>query len=157
MREKVYKEFLKRKKKTGGSGLTGRRFFGRIRAIFAQRREGRRLSFLSPSYFLFFPIAVLGYFALPQKARNGWLLLCSWFFYLCAGRSYFPFLISTVVITYFAARALERRPRRGLLVGALCLFIGALGVFKYLRFGVDTLSRLLALAGLEVLKFRKKV
>ncbi len=107
------------------------------------------MSFLSPSYFLFFPITALCYFALPQRARNGWLLLCSWFFYLCAGPEYFLFLLSTILVTFFAARSLEKKPRKGLLVGALCLFIGALGVFKYLRFGVDTLSRLLALAGLD--------
>ncbi len=107
------------------------------------------MSFLSLSYFLFFPVTALVYFVLPQRARNGWLLGCSWFFYLCAGGSYFPFLLSTVLVTYFAARALEKKPRKGLLAGALCLFIGALGIFKYLRFGMESLSRLLALAGLD--------
>lgn len=107
------------------------------------------MTFLSPAYFLFFPITVLGYFALPQRVRNVWLLLCSWFFYLCAGPSYFLFLFSTVLITWLAARALEQRRQTALLVVCLCLFIGALGLFKYLRFGVDTLSRLLALAGLD--------
>jgi len=107
------------------------------------------LSFLSPSYFLFFPVAALGYFALPPKARNGWLLAASCFFYLCAGPEYFPFLLGTVVVTYFAALSLEKDRCKGLLIGCLCLFIGALGIFKYLRFGADTLSRLLALAGLD--------
>ncbi len=107
------------------------------------------MSFLSLSYFLFFPVTAVVYFVLPQRARNGWLLGCSWFFYLCAGGPYFPFLLSTVLVTYFAARALEKKPRMGLLVGVLCLFIGALGIFKYLRFGMESLSRLLALAGLD--------
>ncbi len=107
------------------------------------------MSFLSLSYFLFFPVTALVYFVLPQRARNGWLLGCSWFFYLCAGPEYLPFLLSTVLVTYFAARALEKKPRMGLLVGVLCLFIGALGIFKYLRFGMESLSRLLALAGLD--------
>ena len=107
------------------------------------------MSFLSPFYFLFFPLAVLGYFTLPRKARNGWLLGCSWFFYLCAGPEYFLFLLSTIAVTYLAARSLEKTPRKGLMIGCLALFIGALGVFKYLRFGMETLSRLLALAGLD--------
>ncbi|MCI9265001.1 MAG: MBOAT family protein [Oscillospiraceae bacterium] len=98
---------------------------------------------------MFFPVTALVYFVLPQRARNGWLLGCSWFFYLCAGPEYLPFLLSTVLVTYFAARALEKKPRMGLLVGVLCLFIGALGIFKYLRFGMESLSRLLALAGLD--------
>ena len=107
------------------------------------------MSFLSPSYFLFFPITVLGYWALPQKARNGWLLGCSWFFYLCAGPRYFPLLIAVCAVSYVTALALEKRRRKGLLAGALCLFVGLLFLFKYLNFGVDTLSRLLALAGLD--------
>ena len=107
------------------------------------------MSFLSPSYFLFFPITVFVYFALPQRARNGWLLLCSWFFYLCAGPEYFVFLLGTVLVCYFVAIYLEKTPRKGMLVGCLLLFIGVLGLFKYLRFGADTLSRLLALVGLD--------
>lgn len=107
------------------------------------------MSFLSPSYFLFFPITALVYFVLPQRARNGWLLLCSWFFYLCAGPEYFVFLLGTVVVCYFAAGSLEKRSGKGILVASLLLFIGVLGLFKYLRFGVDTLSRLLALLGLD--------
>lgn len=107
------------------------------------------MSFLSPSYFLFFPIAVLGYFALPRRMRNGWLLLCSWFFYLCAGPKYFVLLVAVCAVTYGTALHLEKERHKGLLVGALCLFIGMLFLFKYLNFGVDTLSRLLALAGLD--------
>lgn len=107
------------------------------------------MSFLSPSYFLFFPITVLGYFALPQRLRNGWLLLCSWFFYLCAGPRYFALLISVSAVTHGTALRLEEKRQKGLLVGTLCLFIGMLFLYKYLNFGVDTLSRLLALVGLD--------
>lgn len=107
------------------------------------------MSFLSPGYFLFFPLAALGYFALPGWVRNGWLLLCSWFFYLCAGPEYFLFLLSTVAVTFFAARSLEKKARKGLLAGTLCLFVGALFLFKYLNFAADTLSRLLGAVGLD--------
>lgn len=107
------------------------------------------MGFLSPSYFLFFPIAALVYFLLPQRVRNMWLLGCSWFFYLCAGREYFLFLLATVLLTYFAAQALEKGRRRGLLVGTLCLFVGALVVFKYLGFGLSLLTQLLAALGLD--------
>ncbi len=113
------------------------------------REGGVALSFLSVSYFAFFPIAVLGYFLLGAKVRNVWLLGCSWFFYLCAGPEYFPFLLGTVLVSYFAARALERRRRKMLLGLALALFVAVLLVFKYLAFGLSALSRGLALAGLD--------
>ena len=107
------------------------------------------MGFLSPSYFLFFPVAALVYFLLPQRLRNFWLLGCSWFFYLCAGRSYFLFLLTAVLVSYLAALALERRKSRGVLVGALCLFIGALVVFKYLEFGLSLVTGILGAAGLD--------
>ncbi len=107
------------------------------------------LSFLSPSYFLFFPAAVLGYFLLPQRRKNGWLLACSWFFYLCAGPEYFAFLLGTILVTYFAAISLGKRPRKGLLTGVLCLFVGLLFLFKYLFFGASLVSRLLGMVGLD--------
>lgn len=107
------------------------------------------MGFLSPSYFLFFPVTALGYFLLPQRARNLWLLAASWFFYLCAGPEYFPFLLGTILVTYFTARSLERAPRRGLLVLTLCLFVGMLFLFKYLAFATAVLSRLLGAVGLD--------
>lgn len=107
------------------------------------------MGFLSLSYFLFFPLTALVYFLLPGRGRNGWLLVCSWFFYLCAGPESFPFLLGAALVTYFAARALEKRPRKGLLVLALCLFIGVLFLFKYLDFGASLLVRALGWVGLD--------
>ena len=88
------------------------------------------MGFLSLSYFAFFPLAALGYFLLPVRGRNVWLLACSWFFYLCAGVEYFPFLLGTVVLTYLAARALEAKGQKPLLVTVLCALIAILGSFK---------------------------
>lgn len=107
------------------------------------------MSFLSLSYFLFFPIAAAGYFLAPKRGKNLWLLACSWFFYLCAGTEYFSCLLVTVLGSYFLARRLERKKKRWLLAAALTLFIAALGVFKYLGFAVTTVKRVLALVGLD--------
>ena len=107
------------------------------------------MGFLSLSYFLFFPLTALVYFLLPGRGRNGWLLVCSWFFYLCAGPESFPFLLGAALVTYFSARALEKRPRKGMLVLALCLFIGVLFLFKYLDFGAALLVRALGWVGLD--------
>ena len=73
------------------------------------------MGFLTPSYYLFFPVTALVYFLLPRGAKNLWLLGASWFFYLCAGPQHFPFLLCTVLVTYFGALGLERRRSRGLL------------------------------------------
>ena len=107
------------------------------------------MGFLSPGYFLFFPVVILAFFLLPQRVRAVWLLLASWFFYLCAGPEYLPFLLATVLVSYFAARSLEKRPRRWVLALAICLFVGALFLFKYLAFAGRVLSRLLGPLGLD--------
>lgn len=39
--------------------------------------------FNSAQFLLFLPLAALGYFAVPQKARRPWLLLACYFFYFC--------------------------------------------------------------------------
>lgn len=107
------------------------------------------MGFLSLSYILFFPVTVFGYFLLPERGRNGWLLMASWFFYLCAGPGSFPFLLGAVWVTYGVALALERRRKRGLLALALGLFIGVLFLFKYLDFGASLLVRGLGAVGLD--------
>ncbi len=107
------------------------------------------MGFLTLSYFLFFPACVLGYFLLPHKTRNLWLLACSWFFYLCAGPQYFLFLLATVAVTWAVALGLERGGGKALLICALCLFIGALVVFKYLRFGLSLVTGALGALGLD--------
>ncbi len=112
-------------------------------------KGGTVLSFLSLSYFVFFPVVAAVYFLLPWRGRNVWLLGCSWFFYLCAGREYFLFLLATATLTYFAARALEKGKQKGLLVGMLGLFVGALFLFKYLNFGASLLTRALGAVGLD--------
>lgn len=107
------------------------------------------MSFLSLAYFAFFPITAIIYFLLPVRAKNAWLLISSWFFYLCAGTEYLPFLVGSALAVYFAARRLERKPSRALLVLMLVLFITLLALFKYLGFLTDTFSRMLAAAGLD--------
>ena len=107
------------------------------------------MSFLSLSYYLFFPLTVLVYFLLPQRGRNGWLLACSWFFCLCAGAEHLPFLVGTALVTYFAALSLERRSSKAVLGLAVTAAVLVLFVFKYLGFGVSLAVRLAALVGVD--------
>lgn len=107
------------------------------------------MNFLSPAYFAFFPVAAAGYFLIPRQGKNFWLLGCSWFFYLCAGAEYVPFLLLTTLLTYFAGLRLERRRSGRTLAAALAVFLMALGVFKYLGFGMSLVKALLGLVGLD--------
>lgn len=106
------------------------------------------MSFLSPTFFLFFPVVAAVYFLLPRQARNLWLLVSSWFFYLCAGAAYFAFLLCATLLTYWGARQLARRPGKPLLGALLVLLFGALFLFKYLGFAFSLAEQLLTRAGL---------
>lgn len=107
------------------------------------------MSFLSPAYFCFFPLAACLYFLLPQRMRNIWLLGCSWFFYLCTGPESMPFLLSVSVITWLGGMILEKRPQKGILILLLCLAVGILFLFKYLNFAAQLTARFLQIIGLD--------
>ena len=63
-------------------------------------KGGGDLAFLSIPFFLFFPVAVLGYHLLPRRWKAGWLLALSWVFYLSAGPQYAPFLLGAILLSY---------------------------------------------------------
>ena len=108
------------------------------------------MNFLTPSYFLFFPVAAVLYFVLPVRCKNPWLLLCSWFFYLCAGPEYFVFLLFAIAVTYFAGLQLDKKPARLTLVLAAGSLLLLLFVFKYLGFALSLVSRALSALGLAI-------
>ena len=108
------------------------------------------MTFLSLPFFVFFPAVVLGYHLLPRSCKAGWLLLASWFFYLCAGAEYAPFLLAVILFSYGEGRLMERGPRRWAVVGTVALCAGMLFVFKYLNFACSLAAGVLSAAGLSV-------
>lgn len=107
------------------------------------------MSFLTPQFFGFFIVTVLVYFLLPHRLRNGWLLLASWFFYLCAKPIYMVFLLFTIVSSYLTGRVLETHKSKGAV--ALCLVLngGMLFVFKYFNFALSLAGRALCAVGFD--------
>lgn len=56
--------------------------------------------FNSIQFMIFFPIVVLFYFAIPHRYRNIWLLLASYYFYICWNPKYALILATSTIITY---------------------------------------------------------
>ena len=98
------------------------------------------MTFLSAPFFCFFPVTALVYFLLPRRGKNLWLLLASWFFYLCARPICLTLLLAVVVTSYAAGRLLAKGRGKGVLAVCLALDIVLLFLFKYVNFA-------LALAG----------
>ena len=110
------------------------------------------MTFLSPQFFCFFPVTALVYFLLPRRVRNIWLLLASWFFYLCAKPAYLALLLLAVVSTWVCGLLLEKQKpsaRRGALISCLLLLFALLFVFKYLNFTLALAGRALNAIGLD--------
>jgi alginate O-acetyltransferase complex protein AlgI len=110
--------------------------------------------FNSLNFLIFFPIAVLLYWVLPHKARWVWLLVASYYFYMCWNASYALLLATSTVITYLSGLLIgkanrikddkRRQKLRKLWVFlSFALNLGILFFFKYFNFAVDNLNLVL--------------
>lgn len=94
--------------------------------------------FNSLDFMLFFPAAVFAYFALPHRARWAWLLIASYFFYMCWNPAYVILIFTSTSIDYIAAlqmsRVTQARARRFWLIASLTANLGLLFTFKYFNF-----------------------
>jgi len=102
--------------------------------------------FNSIEFFVFFPIVVALYYALPHKYRWGLLLISSCYFYMVFIPVYILILGFTIVIDYFAGILLENsqgRKRKIYLIASIIANTGVLAVFKYYNFLNENLTVLL--------------
>jgi len=100
------------------------------------------MRFDSFEFLVFFAVVVPAFFLVPPRARNGWLLAASLFFYMFWSPVFILLIFWSTTIDYFVARRLEHvedpRKRRGLLSLSYVTNFGALFVFKYFNFFLDT-------------------
>ena len=103
--------------------------------------------FNSLSFLIFFPIAVVGYYLIPPKGRNLWLLVLSYYFYMCWNASYALLILFSTVSTWLCAGLISHVTKPGGRKLALGLNIGVnLGIlflFKYYGMFVDLLESIL--------------
>ena len=67
--------------------------------------------FNSIDFIIFLPIVVLGYYILPKKLKNLWLLVASYYFYMCWNALYAVLIISSTIITYLSGIGIEKIKR----------------------------------------------
>ena len=134
------------------------------------------MSFTSLTFLLFAALTVLVYYLVPSKVQWVVLLVASLAFYASAGVWYLPFILLTVASTYLCAHLMARRARRddaylaehkadmdkdarkafkakgkkarfGILLVALILNFGILGVLKYTGFVMEGIGGIVSLFG----------
>jgi len=104
------------------------------------------MTFNSLEFLFFFILVSTAYFILPYKHRWFLLLAASCYFYMAFVPIYILILAFTIIIDYFAGRAIENvqgKKRKLYLIISLVANIGVLAVFKYYNFLNENLTALL--------------
>lgn len=111
--------------------------------------------FNSIDFLFFFPIVALIYFIVPKKTRYIWLLVASYYFYMCWNVKYVLLLLLSTVTTWLAGWLISvfKKPlqKKISIVGCIGVNIGILFFFKYFDFFVNTLNKILGVLGIELL------
>lgn len=120
--------------------------------------------FNSIDFFIFFPIVVFLYFLIPEKTKHIWLLICSYFFYMCWNAKYAALLFFSTFVTYMSGYFLQKikdselaesakKRKMNLCVGtSFFLNLSILFVFKYFYFALENINRVLSHLNLTVIE-----
>ena len=120
--------------------------------------------FNSIDFLVFFPLVVLVYFVIPKRARYLWLLVASYYFYMCWNPQYALLMATSTVITYASGYLLDRinqwdspkklRYRKLCVAGSLLSNLSILAVFKYANFALENISNALGALGFSTIEYR---
>lgn len=108
--------------------------------------------FNSTQFLLFFPLVTLIYFIIPKKVRYLWLLVASYYFYMCWNPHYVVLLLFSTTVTYLSGIFLEKVPKRlsgkkvitykkAIAAISFASNLGVLFYFKYINFASSILIR----------------
>lgn len=112
--------------------------------------------FNSLSFLMFFPLTCVIYFLIPTlKWRNLFLLCASYFFYMNWEPLYALLLLSSTLITYFAALGIDYykndlKKKKVCLIISIVLNLTILFLFKYYNFAAENITEFLQYSGLSL-------
>ena len=116
------------------------------------------MAFNSMQFVLFFPVVFGILLVIPKAWRISWLLVSSYYFYMCWNPRYAFLLGISTITTYLTGRALENsfEVRNKKRIVAVCCFVnlGILFVFKYFNFSTESINLLLNAVDRESIQLR---
>lgn len=105
--------------------------------------------FNSIDFLCFFPIVTLIYFIIPKRFRYIWLLLSSYYFYMCWNAKYAVLIAISTVVTYLVALLVEKQQQKKkaklYMVFGFVINLGILFFFKYFNFTLANLNKILSI------------
>ena len=114
------------------------------------------MQFTSFTFAVFFPAVVLIFYILPKKARQIWLLLASYYFYMGWNPKYALLILTSTVITYLCGQGIDmfsaekKRGRKAVLLAGILSNLGILVFFKYFYFLHDSVAAVVSLFGIHM-------
>ncbi len=118
--------------------------------------------FNSTEFLIFFPIVIMMYYLIPGRFRYIWLLVSSYYFYMCWNAKYAILLFISTLITYvsglvigYVKKTIENEAKRGKLLKC-CLVLsfasnlGILAWFKYFNFIFDNIQLIVGQFGVTL-------
>ena len=114
------------------------------------------MQFTSFTFAVFFPVVVLIFYILPKKARQIWLLLASYYFYMGWNPKYALLILTSTVITYLCGLGIDmfsaekKRVRKAVLLAGILSNLGILVFFKYFYFLHDSVAAVVSLFGIHM-------
>lgn len=111
--------------------------------------------FNSYEFLIFCPIVIGIYYIIPKKFKYSWLLIASYYFYMCWSPWYSLLMVLSTVVTYLNGILLGRCEeqqiaRKSCIVAAgFIINLGVLGIFKYGNFISENINRMFRYMGIE--------
>lgn len=111
--------------------------------------------FNSVEFLLFFPLVTTIYFVLPAKTKHIWLLISSYYFYMCWNVKYVLLIFMSTLITYISGILIEKVKttnleikrkdslKKWIVAGSFISNLGILFFFKYMNFTIGILMKVL--------------
>lgn len=66
------------------------------------------MAFNSAQFLIFFPVVTIVFFVLPKKIKYLWLLLVSYYFYMCWNATYVLLILTSTIITFISSLLIEK-------------------------------------------------
>lgn len=109
--------------------------------------------FNSLDFLIFFPVVVLVYFIIPNRWKHIWLLITSYYFYMCWNVKYVILIFASTLITYLSGLFIEKIKhlecdnhrknwlKKSIVAVSFLSNLGILFYFKYINFAIDILVK----------------
>lgn len=118
--------------------------------------------FNSMDFLIFFPLVLIIYFVIPDKVKHLWLLVSSYYFYMCWNAKYVVLILTSTIITYASGLILEQIKhsereiqkqtllKKCVVAGSFLLNLGILFYFKYLNFAISILDNVFSKINIQI-------